>query len=78
MPVGAARGRIRSAQVNPEQSPNHDRDQAWCHVVHLRVARFLPYSDDNDREQYEDKCESGDDSQDQHGKHQLSALLLMI
>jgi hypothetical protein len=68
----------RPAQVDPEQSPDHDGNQAWCHVAHLRIARFLPDSDDNDREQYEYERENGEDNQDQHGKHQLSAPLPMI
>ena len=38
----------------------------------------LPYSEDNDCEQYEDERENGADNQGQHGKHQLSAPLLMI
>ena len=47
-------------------------------VAHLRVARFLPYSDDNDGKQDQDEHDNGEDNQDQHSKHQLSAPLLMI
>jgi hypothetical protein len=38
----------------------------------------LSDSDDYDCEQYEDERNNGEDDQDQHGKHQLSAPLPMI
>jgi hypothetical protein len=47
-------------------------------VAHLRVARFLPDSDYNDRQQDQDQHDNGEDNQDQYDKHQLSAPLLMI
>jgi hypothetical protein len=47
-------------------------------VAHLHVARFLPDSDHNDRQQDQDQYDNGEDNQDEHGKHQLSASLLMI
>jgi hypothetical protein len=67
-----------STQVDPEQLPDHDGNQAWRFVAHLRVARLLPNSDDNDCEQDQDEHGDGEDNQDQHGKHQLSAPLPMI
>src|SRR5208282_3474320 len=78
VPVNVVYRRSRSAQVDPEQSPDHDGDQAWRHVAHLHVARFLTDGDDHDCEQYEDERKNGEDDQDQHGKHQLSTPLLMI
>jgi len=68
----------RSAYVDPEQAPDHDGDQAWRHVAHFHVAWLLPYSDDNDSKQDQDEGDCGEDNQDQYGKHQLSAPLLMI
>jgi len=38
----------------------------------------LPYGDDNDSKQDQGERACGQDSQDQHGKHQLSAPLPMI
>jgi hypothetical protein len=37
----------------------------------------LPDSDHNDRQQDQDQHDHRGDNQDQHGKHQLSAPLLM-
>jgi hypothetical protein len=77
-PVGAVCRGSRSAYVDPEQSPNHDGDQARRYVAHLRVTRFLPYSDDHDGKQDQDERAAAKTANDQRGKHQLSAPLPMI
>ena len=60
------------AYIDPKEASDHSSGQARCHAGQFRVARLLPYGDDDKGKQDQHKCDCGEDNQGQRGKHQLS------